>query len=80
MQDAEELSKHLPNVVTFEKVPHSNFSHLDFLWAKSIRPLLNERILQLVSKFPNEFGNESENAIPNAHTWQKLNGNFRLEY
>ncbi|XP_043481763.1 lipase 3-like [Leptopilina heterotoma] len=52
-EDSEELKKHLPNVVTFEKVPHANFSHLDFLWAKNVRTLLNDRIIQLMSKFDN---------------------------
>ncbi|XP_051160822.1 uncharacterized protein LOC127281249 [Leptopilina boulardi] len=50
-EDSEELKKLLPNVVTLEKVPHPNFSHLDFIWARNVKSLLNDRILKLMLFF-----------------------------
>ncbi|OXU23413.1 hypothetical protein TSAR_002183 [Trichomalopsis sarcophagae] len=34
-----------------ESVPHDNFGHMDFLWAKNIKRLLQDRILEIISEF-----------------------------
>ncbi|XP_014224527.1 lipase 3-like [Trichogramma pretiosum] len=46
-----DLAKKLPNVVTVEPVPHKKFSHMDFLYSKDIKVLLNDRILNLINRF-----------------------------
>ncbi|CAB0032502.1 unnamed protein product [Trichogramma brassicae] len=46
-----DLAKKLPNVVTVEPVPHKKFSHMDFLYSKDIKILLNDRILNLLNRF-----------------------------
>lgn len=31
-----------------ESVPHENFSHLDFVWGKDIKRLLQNRVMQII--------------------------------
>lgn len=33
-----------------EIVPHNNFNHLDFVWAKNLKHLLQNRILEIIDR------------------------------
>nr|XP_050855587.1 lipase 3-like [Vespula vulgaris] len=50
-EDATELSKRLPNLVTCEAVPYECFSHFDFVVANDVKTLLYDRLLNLMKEF-----------------------------
>lgn len=45
VKDVLRLSKRLPNLFGLYPVPHPRFNHFDFLWAKSVRELLYNRLV-----------------------------------
>lgn len=48
-QDPTELARELPNVVALEPIADENFSHLDFLFSKDVKKLINDRILRVTT-------------------------------
>lgn len=50
-RDVDELYNKLPNVVDIHKVPHKNFNHLDFVFAKDVKYLIYKRLRKLLSNF-----------------------------
>ncbi|KAI5638663.1 alpha/beta hydrolase fold domain-containing protein [Phthorimaea operculella] len=45
------LKRKLPNVVDFYAIPFDTFAHLDFIWAKDVKTLVYDRLLQLLEKY-----------------------------
>ncbi|XP_018563470.1 lipase 3-like isoform X2 [Anoplophora glabripennis] len=50
-EDVEILAKLLPNVVEVYKVPSKTWTHMDFLWAKNIDELVNNKIIEELKKY-----------------------------
>ncbi|XP_049869399.1 lipase 3-like [Pectinophora gossypiella] len=48
--DVNILKSKLPNVIDFYKVPHKKFNHFDYLWAKDVKDLVINRLLQLLNQ------------------------------
>ncbi|XP_044010326.1 lipase 1-like [Aphidius gifuensis] len=53
-KDSEEIIKRVSSKVIAEPVPHKAFNHLDFIIAKDIKKLLNDRILERLYQFTNK--------------------------
>lgn len=49
IQDSKDLARILKNARA-EAVPHQHFNHLDFVWSKDIKRLLNDRIVEIIEK------------------------------
>ncbi|XP_032454071.1 lipase 3 isoform X2 [Nasonia vitripennis] len=49
-ENAVQLSKMLPNVLTIETVPDGKFNHLDFLFARDLKILLNDRLVEIIAQ------------------------------
>ncbi|KAJ2951720.1 hypothetical protein O0L34_g13885 [Tuta absoluta] len=45
------LKDKLPNVVDFYKVPFDKWAHLDYLWAKDVKVLVYDRLLELLQRY-----------------------------
>ncbi|KAL7300231.1 hypothetical protein TKK_0006870 [Trichogramma kaykai] len=45
------LAKDIPNLETVEAVPDHKFTHLDFIFAKDVKTLLNDRLMQMMAKY-----------------------------
>ncbi|OXU22296.1 hypothetical protein TSAR_007234 [Trichomalopsis sarcophagae] len=54
-ENAVQLSKMLPNVLTIETVPDGKFNHLDFLFARDLKILLNDRLIEIIEAPLEEF-------------------------
>ncbi|XP_018563457.1 lipase 1-like [Anoplophora glabripennis] len=50
-EDVEILAKLLPNVVEMYKVPSKNWNHLDFVWGKNIDILLNNKVIDVITRY-----------------------------
>lgn len=50
-QDVEELYKNLGNPFGKFRVPHEQWNHLDFMWAKDVKELLYDKIISLMTHF-----------------------------
>lgn len=50
-QDIRYLRKTLTNNPVTEEVPNKKFTHFDFLWAKDLKKLLNDRLVRLISNY-----------------------------
>lgn len=50
-QDVDQLYKELGNPFGKFRVPHEQFNHLDFMWAKDVKELLYDKILSLMTNF-----------------------------
>ncbi|KAJ8667200.1 hypothetical protein QAD02_008862 [Eretmocerus hayati] len=48
-EDSLDLIRNLRNAKA-ESVPHRNFTHLDFIWAKDIKHLLHDRVLEIIQR------------------------------
>ncbi|XP_034952223.1 uncharacterized protein [Chelonus insularis] len=62
-EDNEELAKRVSTKALLESVDYPRFSHLDFVLAKDIRELLHNRVLEIISEYPEltqQFGYQSE--------------------
>lgn len=46
--DVDKLYQRLGNAIDIHKIPHSQFNHLDFLWAKHFKTLIYERLRKLL--------------------------------
>ncbi|XP_035720602.1 lipase 3-like [Vespa mandarinia] len=46
-----ELYKKLPNIHLFEVVPYDHFNHIDFITARNVKELLNDRIIDLLKHY-----------------------------
>lgn len=46
-----ELAKKLPNVVELYKIADNKFNHADYVWHKKTKTLLNDKIIELLSKY-----------------------------
>ncbi|XP_044010329.1 lipase member N-like [Aphidius gifuensis] len=53
-KDTEEIIKRVSSKVIAEPVPHKAFNHLDFIIAKDIKKLLNDRIIERIYQFANK--------------------------
>ncbi|XP_044010330.1 lipase 3-like [Aphidius gifuensis] len=53
-KDSEEIIKRVSSKVLAEPVPHKAFSHFDFVLAKDVKKLLNERIIERLYQFANK--------------------------
>lgn len=49
--DVDTLAGQLPNVVDVYKIPLERFNHVDFLYAKDVKILINERLMKLFKLF-----------------------------
>lgn len=49
VQDVKQLESTLPNVIESYRVPFKKFNHIDFLWSRNVKELINDKILQLLS-------------------------------
>ncbi|XP_026753514.1 lipase 3-like [Galleria mellonella] len=49
--DIETLVRKLPNIVKFYRVPFKKFNHMDFLFAKDVKKLLYNRIVDLLYEY-----------------------------
>ncbi|GBP50491.1 Lipase 1 [Eumeta japonica] len=49
--DVDELYARLGNVVDIHRVPHDKFNHLDFILAKDVNVLINDRLINFFSHF-----------------------------
>ncbi|KAI5645180.1 alpha/beta hydrolase fold domain-containing protein [Phthorimaea operculella] len=45
------LKNNLPNVVDFYKVPYNTWSHIDYVWAKDVKELVYNRVMELLNKY-----------------------------
>ncbi|KAK0098948.1 hypothetical protein PV326_012887 [Microctonus aethiopoides] len=45
------LAKKLPNVVELYKIADNKFNHADYVWHKKTKTLLNDKIMELLSKY-----------------------------
>ncbi|KAI5638926.1 alpha/beta hydrolase fold domain-containing protein [Phthorimaea operculella] len=50
-KDVATLRSKLPNVVDFYKIPYPTWAHFDHIWAKDLKKLSYDRILQLFQKY-----------------------------
>ncbi|XP_037958906.1 lipase 1-like [Teleopsis dalmanni] len=48
------LAEQLPNLQQLYLVAHKNFNHLDFIWAKDLKKLVNDQILKVLKDFNNK--------------------------
>lgn len=48
--DVDALHKRLKNVVDFYKVPHENFNHVDYLFAKDVKELVFSKLLSIIKQ------------------------------
>lgn len=44
------LAKILPNVIKMHNVPSKNWGHYDFIWGKNIEVLLNNEVVNIITK------------------------------
>ncbi|XP_011696550.1 PREDICTED: lipase 3-like [Wasmannia auropunctata] len=51
VNDVEELYKNLGNPFGKFRVPHEQWNHLDFMWAKDVKELLYDKIISLMTHF-----------------------------
>ncbi|CAB0033917.1 unnamed protein product [Trichogramma brassicae] len=51
IQNVYYLAKDIPNLETVEAVPDHKFTHLDFIFAKDVKTLLNDRLMQMMAKY-----------------------------
>lgn len=49
--DVNILKKNLPNVIGKFRVPNDYFNHMDFMWAKDLYPLLNNKVMSLIFRY-----------------------------
>lgn len=49
-QDVERLSGELPNV-TIRRVNYTDFTHLDFVYAKDVVPLLYKNVIETMESY-----------------------------
>jgi len=49
LQDVDQLEKELGNPLGKFLVPYKKFNHLDFMWAKDVKELLYNKILNLMT-------------------------------
>ncbi|KAJ0182198.1 hypothetical protein K1T71_001567 [Dendrolimus kikuchii] len=49
--DVKTLIDQMPNIVEVYNVPFKSFSHLDYLWARDLNELVNNKFLELVKKY-----------------------------
>ncbi|KAI5651807.1 alpha/beta-hydrolase lipase region domain-containing protein [Phthorimaea operculella] len=50
-EDVLTLKSKLPNVVDFYEVPHEKWCHTDYVWAKDVKALVYDRLLELFKKY-----------------------------
>ncbi|KAH9636380.1 hypothetical protein HF086_011237 [Spodoptera exigua] len=53
VEDVKVLENMLPNVIESYRVPFNKFNHVDFLWARNVKELINDKILMLLSSTSN---------------------------
>ncbi|KAJ8676399.1 hypothetical protein QAD02_012186 [Eretmocerus hayati] len=51
VKDVDRLSKDLPNLIGRFRVPNDGFNHLDFVWAKDVKTLLYDKVLNLMKRY-----------------------------
>lgn len=49
--DVKLLHTLLPRVLDLHLVPYEFFNHMDFIWAKDLKILLNDKVLQIFKDF-----------------------------
>ncbi|XP_013198804.2 lipase 3 [Amyelois transitella] len=49
--DVDALYQRLGNAIDIHKIPHPQFNHIDFIWAKHFRTLIYERLRKLLAAF-----------------------------
>ncbi|XP_019872678.1 lipase 3 [Aethina tumida] len=54
VEDVENLSRILPNVVKLYKVPYEFFTHFDFVMAKDVVPFVYKEVLKLIEGYENK--------------------------
>ncbi|KAJ2951737.1 hypothetical protein O0L34_g13902 [Tuta absoluta] len=45
------IKEKLPNLADFYEVPHPSWAHMDYLWAKDVKKLAYDRLLELFKKY-----------------------------
>lgn len=62
--DVKRLNSKLPNVIELNEIPDLRFNHFDYVFAKNIRSLLYNRIVELIDSClkPNECVSKKEEA------------------
>ncbi|XP_053608490.1 lipase 3-like [Plodia interpunctella] len=49
--DVDALYQRLSNAVDIHKIPHPQFNHLDYIWAKNVKTLIFDRVRKLLDAF-----------------------------
>lgn len=49
LQNLNELLKKLRNIAEIYEVPHNMFNHIDYLWARDVKTLLNDKLVELLA-------------------------------
>lgn len=49
--DVAKVAKALPNLIKSKAVPHKDFNHMDFLWAKDADVLLYRDVVDTLNQF-----------------------------
>ncbi|XP_026763237.2 lipase 3-like [Galleria mellonella] len=50
-EDVDKLYKRLVNCIDIYKIPHEQFNHLDFIWAKNFKSIIFKRVKKLLKAF-----------------------------
>uniref|UniRef100_A0ABD2WE30 Lipase n=1 Tax=Trichogramma kaykai TaxID=54128 RepID=A0ABD2WE30_9HYME len=48
--DVRILGQTLPNMIGKYRLPHTNFNHADYLWARDVRKMLYFKLLSLINR------------------------------
>lgn len=53
IENVYELRDVLPNIIRDYLVPFDQFNHLDFIWAKDVKSLVNNDVVDVLNKYNN---------------------------